>query len=112
MIYWKKKKRTVNLSSSYLKNHVFDKDSVKKTPFLASFRQGQGVFMFIQAQKVIFHNILNIYKYVLKHSHRKGASETMDICISCGMELSIMERNRAECWECRDTTTEAYTEEE
>lgn len=36
----------------------------------------------------------------------------MDYCISCGMELSIMERNRAECWECRDTTTEAYTEEE
>ena len=28
----------------------------------------------------------------------------MDICISCGEELSIMERNRAECWECRDTS--------
>ncbi|WP_256218374.1 hypothetical protein [Bacillus sp. MUM 116] len=28
----------------------------------------------------------------------------MDICISCGEELSIMERNRAECWECRDIT--------
>ncbi len=37
----------------------------------------------------------------------------MDVCISCGMELSIMERNRAECWECRDKkTTEVYAEEE
>ncbi len=37
----------------------------------------------------------------------------MDFCISCGTELSIMERNRAECWECRDTkTTEAYSEED
>lgn len=35
----------------------------------------------------------------------------MDICISCGMELAIMERNRTECWECRETTTEAYAEE-
>lgn len=36
----------------------------------------------------------------------------MDTCISCGKELSTMERNRSECWECRDTTTEAYEEDE
>lgn len=36
----------------------------------------------------------------------------MDICISCGEELSVMERNRTLCWECRDKTTEAYTETE
>jgi hypothetical protein len=36
----------------------------------------------------------------------------MDVCISCGEELCIMERNRCECWDCRDTTTEAYTEDE
>ncbi|MED3625420.1 hypothetical protein [Neobacillus thermocopriae] len=42
---------------------------------------------------------------------RKGEI-AIDICISCGMELSIMERNRAECWDCRDSTTEAYAEDE
>ena len=36
----------------------------------------------------------------------------MDRCISCGEELSIMERNRSECWACRDITTEAYSEED
>jgi hypothetical protein len=35
----------------------------------------------------------------------------MNSCISCGEELSIMERNRCECWKCRDTTTEVYEEE-
>ncbi|TWD92431.1 hypothetical protein FB550_11862 [Neobacillus bataviensis] len=34
----------------------------------------------------------------------------MDICIKCGEELAIMERNRVECWECRDSTIEAYAE--
>jgi DNA-directed RNA polymerase subunit RPC12/RpoP len=34
----------------------------------------------------------------------------MDKCIRCGEELAIMERNRAECWDCRDKTIEAYTE--
>jgi hypothetical protein len=52
-------------------------------------------------------------KYILNPKfHLKGESAVMDVCISCGTELSIMERNRAECWECRDTTTEAYTEDE
>jgi hypothetical protein len=54
---------------------------------------------------------LNIYILNPKF-HLKGESAVMDVCISCGTELSIMERNRAECWECRDTTTEAYTEDE
>ena len=36
----------------------------------------------------------------------------MDVCISCGKELSILERNRTECWDCRETTTEGYAEEE
>jgi len=36
----------------------------------------------------------------------------MDKCISCGEELSILEKNRSECWSCRDTTTESYGEEE
>jgi hypothetical protein len=36
----------------------------------------------------------------------------MERCISCGDELSKMERNRAECWECRERTYEAYDEEE
>lgn len=34
-----------------------------------------------------------------------------DLCISCGNELSIMERNRCECWECRDRIIESYDEE-
>lgn len=34
-----------------------------------------------------------------------------DLCISCGNELYIMERNRCECWECRDRITESYEEE-
>lgn len=36
----------------------------------------------------------------------------MENCITCGEELAIMERNRTECWECRDTSTEAYSEAE
>jgi len=37
---------------------------------------------------------------------------TVDVCISCGKELAIMERNRTECWECRYRSTESYSEEE
>jgi hypothetical protein len=50
---------------------------------------------------------LNLLKF-----HLKGESILMDFCISCGSELCKYERNRSECWECMDTTTEAYTEEE
>lgn len=35
----------------------------------------------------------------------------MERCISCGVELCRMERNRCECWECRERTYEAYSEE-
>jgi len=35
----------------------------------------------------------------------------MDVCITCGQELAIMERNRAECWECRDRANESYSED-
>ncbi|WP_462412976.1 hypothetical protein [Neobacillus sp. Marseille-QA0830] len=36
----------------------------------------------------------------------------MEVCISCGQELAIMERNRAECWECRDKAIESYSDDE
>jgi hypothetical protein len=35
----------------------------------------------------------------------------MDNCIYCGDELSKMERNRSECWDCRDKTIESYEED-
>lgn len=35
----------------------------------------------------------------------------LDSCISCGNELSIMERNRSECWDCIYKTVETYEEE-
>lgn len=35
----------------------------------------------------------------------------MDVCIICGDELSKMERNRSECWECIDKATETYGED-
>lgn len=35
----------------------------------------------------------------------------MDVCISCGNELSKMERNRCECWDCRDKSNESYEED-
>lgn len=36
----------------------------------------------------------------------------MDVCITCGQELAIMERNRAECWECQDCANESYSDDE
>jgi hypothetical protein len=35
----------------------------------------------------------------------------MEKCISCGIELSKMENNRSECWECMDKTNESYHDE-
>jgi hypothetical protein len=35
----------------------------------------------------------------------------MEKCISCGTELSRMEKTRSECWECRDKSIESYDEE-
>lgn len=53
------------------------------------------------------------YIYNPIHFTWKGVHVRMDVCISCGEVLSIMERNRAECWQCRDTkTTEAYSEDD
>lgn len=54
--------------------------------------------------------------YIFSKSDRKGGifimETTVDVCITCGKELAIMERNRTECWECRYRTTETYSEEE
>lgn len=36
---------------------------------------------------------------------------SIDVCITCGDELSKMERNRSECWECIYKSTETYGEE-
>jgi hypothetical protein len=57
---------------------------------------------------------MNINGYIeIKSFHLKGDMPMdMDVCISCGKELSKFERNRCECWECMDTTTEAYTEDD
>jgi uncharacterized membrane protein len=54
------------------------------------------------------HNIS--YIFIIKFSLERGVF--MDCCISCGIELAIMERNRVECWECREATTESYSEDE
>jgi hypothetical protein len=35
-----------------------------------------------------------------------------DNCIHCGIELAVPERNRVECWECRDQISETYAEDE
>ena len=35
----------------------------------------------------------------------------IDVCITCGDELSKMERNRCECWDCIDKATETYGED-
>ena len=35
----------------------------------------------------------------------------LDVCITCGSELAVMERNRAECWDCLEKTVESYDEE-
>jgi DNA-directed RNA polymerase subunit RPC12/RpoP len=35
-----------------------------------------------------------------------------DRCINCGEELSIIERNRSECLDCRDRTFVTHSEDE
>jgi hypothetical protein len=40
-----------------------------------------------------------------------GLFISMEVCISCGKELAIMERNRCECWDCREKTNETYGED-
>ncbi|WP_458412867.1 hypothetical protein ACNQFZ_18960 [Schinkia sp. CFF1] len=34
-----------------------------------------------------------------------------DRCINCGEELSVIERNRCECLDCRERTTMAYSDD-
>ena len=36
----------------------------------------------------------------------------IDVCVHCGHELAIMERTRSECWDCRDKTSDTYTDDE
>ncbi len=34
-----------------------------------------------------------------------------DSCIHCGEVLSLMERNRSECWSCQDKTSVTYSDD-
>lgn len=36
---------------------------------------------------------------------------TSDRCIYCGEELSVMERNRSECWMCQDQFSVTYSDD-
>ena len=36
---------------------------------------------------------------------------SIDVCITCGVELSKIEKNRSECWECIYKANETYEEE-
>ncbi|MEW9669340.1 hypothetical protein [Ammoniphilus sp. 3BR4] len=36
----------------------------------------------------------------------------MDLCISCETELASFERNRTECFDCRDKACESYSDED
>lgn len=35
-----------------------------------------------------------------------------DYCINCGEVLSVIERNRSECFECRDRTSPTHSDDE
>ncbi|PEJ57135.1 hypothetical protein CN692_14705 [Bacillus sp. AFS002410] len=35
----------------------------------------------------------------------------IDCCVECNEELSIMERNRSNCWSCQDKVTETYSDD-
>lgn len=41
----------------------------------------------------------------------KKAFDGIDCCVECHEELSIMERNRSNCWSCQDKITETYTDD-
>ncbi|WP_280922270.1 hypothetical protein [Ammoniphilus resinae] len=34
-----------------------------------------------------------------------------DCCVHCGYELAAIERNRSECWECRDKISITYSDD-
>lgn len=58
---------------------------------------------------LIFTFILSTMFYNFKPE--RGIFMLMDVCITCGDELSKMERNRCECWECIDKAIETYGED-
>jgi hypothetical protein len=35
-----------------------------------------------------------------------------DECVFCGEELALMERNRSECWDCKDRISDTYSDDE
>lgn len=43
----------------------------------------------------------------------KFVNETaeMDCCVHCNQELSKFERNRSECWDCREKISETYSDD-
>lgn len=34
-----------------------------------------------------------------------------DFCVACGEELSLMEKNRSECWDCQDKISVTYSDD-
>jgi len=34
-----------------------------------------------------------------------------EICVNCGDELSLMEKNRSECWDCLDRISVTYADD-
>lgn len=34
-----------------------------------------------------------------------------DVCVFCGAELALMERNRTECWDCQDKISVTYSDD-
>lgn len=41
----------------------------------------------------------------------KKVLDGIDCCVECHEELSIMERNRSNCWSCQDKITETYADD-
>lgn len=35
----------------------------------------------------------------------------LDRCVNCGEVLSVIERNRSECWDCRERTSPTHSED-
>lgn len=38
--------------------------------------------------------------------------KSFEVCVYCGDELALMERNRSECWDCRDHISPTYSDDE
>jgi len=41
----------------------------------------------------------------------RRVTDGIDCCVECHKELSIMERNRSNCWSCQDKITETYADD-